>query len=153
MKVTLLLCDHATVADSKLYISGGGWSVTGPVPSPSAVALLLAVPWDQANMPHRIRMWLERQDGERVERVDEFGRTAPIQLDGDFEVGRPPGVLRGTPLDVPIALLIPPLPLQPGARYRWVLAVDDETHDDWNLPFSVRPAPGQGNGPAAIPDF
>ncbi|WP_378101770.1 DUF6941 family protein [Cellulomonas sp. T2.31MG-18] len=153
MRVTLLLCDHATVAEGKLYISGGGWNMTAPVPSPSAVALLVSVPWDQANMRHEIRMWLERQDGERVERVDEFGRTVPIQLDGNFEVGRPPGVLSGTPLDVPIALLIPPLPLQPGGRYRWVLEVDGRTQEDWNLPFSVRPNPEHGTGPAALPGF
>lgn len=29
MKVTMLLADAATVAEGKLYILGGGWSVTG----------------------------------------------------------------------------------------------------------------------------
>ena len=35
----MLLCDAAQVADGKLYILGGGWSMTGPDPVPSAVAL------------------------------------------------------------------------------------------------------------------
>ena len=36
VKLTMLLCDHATVAEGKLYINGAGWSVTGPEPSPSS---------------------------------------------------------------------------------------------------------------------
>ena len=27
---TLFLCDHATVADGKLYIAGAGWSIVSP---------------------------------------------------------------------------------------------------------------------------
>ena len=32
----MLLCDAAQVADGKLYVLGGGWSMTGPDPVPSA---------------------------------------------------------------------------------------------------------------------
>ena len=39
----MLLCDSAQVADGKLYILGGGWSMTGPDPVPSAVALKIDV--------------------------------------------------------------------------------------------------------------
>ena len=34
----MLLCDAAQVSDGKLFILGGGWSMTGPDPVPSAVA-------------------------------------------------------------------------------------------------------------------
>ena len=49
MKATLMLADYATVSDGKLSIVGGGWSVTGPEPVPFGIALLIQVPWDQAN--------------------------------------------------------------------------------------------------------
>lgn len=42
-----------------------------------------------------------------------------------------------------MALNLPPLPLEPGQRYRWVLEVEGETQEDWNLPFSVRQAAEQ----------
>ncbi len=45
VKVTMLLCDAAQVSDGKLYILGGGWSMTGPDPVPSAVALKIDVYW------------------------------------------------------------------------------------------------------------
>ena len=41
MKVTMLLADYAAVADGKLTIVGGGWSVTGPVSPPFAIARAL----------------------------------------------------------------------------------------------------------------
>ncbi|HYT79952.1 MAG TPA: sigma factor [Actinomycetota bacterium] len=31
LKVTMMLADAAEVADGKLFILGGGWSVTGPI--------------------------------------------------------------------------------------------------------------------------
>lgn len=140
MRATLMLCDHATVADGKLYIAGGGWSVAGPAPGPSAIALLLAVPWDQANQPHKFRLWLERQDGEPVTRPNELGQEAPVVFEAGFEVGRPPGITPGTALDVPVAISLPPLPLESGQHYRWVLEVDGERGDEWHLAFYVRPA-------------
>ena len=38
----MILADSAQVADGKLYILGGGWSITGPDPTPSAVAIKMA---------------------------------------------------------------------------------------------------------------
>ena len=32
MKVTMLLADSAQAIEGKLYILGGGWSITGPDP-------------------------------------------------------------------------------------------------------------------------
>ena len=47
VKVTMLLCDAAQVSDGKLFILGGGWSMTGPDPVPSAVALKIDVDWHE----------------------------------------------------------------------------------------------------------
>ena len=72
----------------------------------------------------------------------EAGRQA-IEVRGDFEVGRPPGVPMGASLDVPIAVNLPPLPVAPGNRYEWRLTVDGEAREGWGVAFSTMAAPEQ----------
>ena len=55
----MLLCDAAQVSDGKLYILGGGWSMTGPDPVPSAVALKIDVDWHEAETSHHWELFLE----------------------------------------------------------------------------------------------
>ena len=136
----MMLCDHAQVADGKLYISGGGWSVTGPVPSPSAIAIKIDVPWDRTNDQIHLLLRLLGQDGEPVMQDGPIG-PQPIQLEADFEVGRPPGLPKGTPIDIPLAMNMGPLPLSPGQRYTWELQIDNQTEDDWHLAFTTRAGP------------
>jgi len=45
----MMLADHAQVADGKLFISGGGWSVCGPGPVACGVAVLFHIPWQRTN--------------------------------------------------------------------------------------------------------
>ena len=45
-----MLADAAQAVEGKLYILGGGWSVTGPEPSASAIAAYIQVPWDRTNV-------------------------------------------------------------------------------------------------------
>ncbi len=134
MKATLILADYAVVSDGKLTIVGGGWSQTGPEPGSFGIGLLIQVPWDQANSLHKFSVELLDADGAAV--VFEEGE-APVAFGGDFEVGRPPGLKPGTPLDFPVAVNATPLPLEPG-RYEWRLTIDDEARADWTLPFTVR---------------
>lgn len=141
----MMLCDHAQVADGKLYISGGGWSLIGPAPSPSAIALKIDVPWDRTNKPIQLVLRLLREDGQPVEQPGPVG-TQPIQIQAELEVGRPPGLKQGTPIDVPLAVNIPPLPLSPGERYSWELELDGDHHEDWHLSFTTRPAPPAQSG-------
>ena len=137
MKATLLLADYAVVSDGKLTIVGGGWSQTGPEPAPFGIGLLIQVPWDQANAPHTFSVELLDADGEAVVlEADEEGEQA-VAFGGDFEVGRPPGLKPGTPLDFPVAMNSTPLPLEPG-RYEWRLTIDGESRQDWTLAFTVR---------------
>ena len=143
MRATMLLADHAVVADGKLFISGGGWSVTGPAPTPSAIAIKLDVPWDRANQRLRLRLRLIGQDGEPVTVPGPEG-PAPVQIDGEAEVGRPAGLAHGADIDFPLAFLIGALPLPPGRRYQWVLDIDGETREDWHLTFSTRAAAAEG---------
>ena len=139
MRATLLLADHAVVADGKLYINGGGWSVTGPTPTPSAIAVKLDVPWDRANQKLHLRLRLIGQDGEAVTIAGPQG-PQPVEITGDAEIGRPPGLVHGADIDFPLAFQLGPLPLEPGQRYQWVLDIDGETQQDWHLTFSTRRA-------------
>jgi hypothetical protein len=148
MKATMLLCDAVQAAEGKLYVLGGGWSLTGPGPAPSGLAILIEVPWDQANQRFPVALELLTEDGIPVTEQDPSGSGTPVRVDGQIEVGRPPGMAPGTPLSVPMAVNIGPLPLTPGARYYWQLTIGTETDEDWRLPFSVRDAsPGGGFGP------
>src|SRR5436309_2115207 len=125
MKVTMLLCDAAEVAGGKLYILGGGWSVTGPGPSQMAVAIKIEVPWDQTNRRHRLRLELIDADGNRVSApAEDPEHPSEVQVEGEFEVGRPPGITPGTPMDFPLAIALGILQLPPGQRFTWKLSID-----------------------------
>jgi Family of unknown function (DUF6941) len=137
VKATLLLADYAVVSDGKLTIVGGGWSQTGPEPAPFGIALLIQVPWDQANTLHAFTVQLLDSDGEPVVLETDEAEDQTVAFGGDFEVGRPPGLKPGTPLDFPVAMNSTPLPLEPG-RYEWRLTIDGQSHQDWTLAFTVR---------------
>jgi hypothetical protein len=140
IRATMVLADAATVSGGKLNLLGAGWNVIGPSPAPTAIGLLLEIPWDQANQRHQLRLVLNDADGEPIHAEATDGSQQPIALQAEFEVGRPPGTRPGTPLPVPIAIPLAPLPLAAGRRYVWQLYVNDETHDDWRLSFDTRPA-------------
>jgi Family of unknown function (DUF6941) len=140
VKVTMMLADAAQEVGGKLYILGGGWSVTGPAPTPMAIALKLEVPWDRTNVRHALLLELLDEDGSAVLVQDEKGEQVALQVTGEFEAGRPPGLKPGTPIDSALAVGFGPLPLEPGRRYQWRLSIDGETDEDWTLGFSTRPA-------------
>ncbi len=132
----MLLADYAVVSDGKLTIVGGGWSQTGPEPASFGIALLIQVPWDQANTLHTFAVELLDADGAHVVLETEEEEQA-VAFGGEFEVGRPPGLKPGTPLDFPVAMNSTPLPLEPG-RYEWRLTIDELDRQDWSVPFTVR---------------
>jgi hypothetical protein len=138
MQVTLLLADFAQVSDGKLIVVGGGWSMSGPDPVPFGIAILVRVPWDQANHDHTLRLELLDADGQPV-MVDTDDGEQPVVFfdDIEFQVGRPAGLKPGTPLDFPLAVNSGPLPLEPGL-YEWRLSIDGATDEDWRLTFTVR---------------
>jgi hypothetical protein len=140
MMATMLLADAAQAIDNKLYVLGGGWSITGPDPTPSAIALALKVPWDEANAPHELRIELLDSDGDPV--LAGEPEPQPIVIQSQFEVGRPPGVRPGTPIDLTFAVGIGPMALPPGGRFEWRLTIDGNSEAHWHAAFSTRPAPG-----------
>ena len=119
-----MLCDHAQVADRKLFINGGGISrLHGPgLPPGTSIALLMLVPWELTNAPITIDLQLLTQDGQPVQ--DSEG--APIGIQGRTEVGRPPGIEPGIPMDLPLTFHVGGIGL-PAGRYTWALSVNTDT--------------------------
>lgn len=119
-KLTVLLCDSAQAVGGKLYILGAGWSriflIQGPVIM--ALAVVVAVPWLRANEPLQLRIRLLDESNQPVTLT---GQPGPLEIQGNLEVGRPPGLPRGTPLDVSFAIPLQ-LALEPGI-YVWETAV------------------------------
>jgi hypothetical protein len=140
MKVTIMLADFAQVVNGKLYIMGGGWSLIGPQPSMSAVAVKIEIPWTETNRKHSLKLELLDTEHHSVIVPTPIGES-PVVITGDFEVGRPAGLIPGTPIDVPMAFPIGPLPLKLGERYVWKLSIDGETNANWEVAFSTRTAP------------
>jgi Family of unknown function (DUF6941) len=133
----MMLCDVAHVAYGKLYILGGGWSMIGPDPAPSAIALKIDVGWNEADTTHHWELFLEDADGQPVFVDTPEGQQA-LEIRGEFTVGRPADVPEGSPIDVPLAFGLGPLPLAPGTRYTWRLSIDGESDADWVLGFTTR---------------
>lgn len=138
-RVTMLLADHAEAINGKLYIMGGGWSITGPAPSQSALAIKIEVPWNDTNRRHELKVELLDGDYNPVLVPTPAGNSALV-VTGAFEVGRPPGIIVGSPLDVPFAFNIGPIPLESERRYIWRLSIDGKTDENWQVTFSTRPS-------------
>ena len=129
----MLLCDAAVAdASGKLHMLGVGWSITTSPTAPSAVAILLRIPWDRANQKLPMSLVLVDADGRPVN----LPGAAKIGSESFLEVGRPPGVEHGTPLDAAFQLSVGPLPLPPG-RYQWRLDVAGE---EFAVSFQVQGA-------------
>ena len=144
----MLLADAAQAVGGKLYVLGGGWSVIGPAPAAMAIAMKIDVPWDQATVRHRWVLDLIDEDGHPVrtrptgDPPSEEGRPEegrPVQVSGNFEVGRPATVAEGTPIDLPLAINFGPLLLPAGRRCVWRLSIDGLSDPDWQVAFDVRP--------------
>jgi hypothetical protein len=91
----LILADRAEVVNGKLYMMGGGWSDLQRMPAaedqppPSSylsIAVSVSVGWNETNETHRLTLTIENDDSSQQ----------LAQLEGDIEVGRPPGIPPGS---------------------------------------------------------
>ena len=140
LDVTMILCDHAVADQSgKIHMLGAGWSVTGSPTSPHGIALLIKIPWDRANQKIHFVLQLLDSDGHPVV-IKSPDNVVAIRNEMEVEVGRPPGLPQGSPLDAAVALNIQPLPLGVG-RYEWRLEYDKES---LTASFLVRGTPDSG---------
>ena len=138
MNVVMLLADSAQVADGKLYILGGGWSVTGPGPTPSAVAVKVSVDRHEFDKEHHWELFLEDADGKLLT-IDTPEGPQSIEVRGDFSASEPEGVPLGTPVDVPIAVNFGPIPLATGQRFTWRMVINGEALPGASASFTTRP--------------
>lgn len=131
----LILCQSAAAdsASGTLHMLGAGWSITTSPTTPQAVALLIKVPWDRANQQLHIHVELLDADGATVT-LPGPAAPQPVSAEAELEVGRPPGVAHGSPLDASMALNFPSLPLPPG-RYQWRASIAGTVESE---SFSVR---------------
>jgi hypothetical protein len=136
VEALVLLCDAAQAMAGKLYVLGGGWSQVSKTGFPGgfvmALAIRVAVPWDRANeqIPISIRL-LTDQGAAVTDPADN-----PVEAATELEVGRPPGLKRGTPLDACLAINFNGLPLDEGS-YAWILEADGSVKG--RAPFRVLP--------------
>lgn len=146
MEAQILLCEYANVdAQGRLNIIGGGWTVNATnQPLRFSIAMRMITAWTEANTRHHFRLRLLTQDGATV-----LGpRGNPMfGVEGEFEVGRPPGFVEGEDLVSCVAIDLPPLDFQSG-MYELRLEVGDEVVG--RAPFRVVRQPGRQGGMGGI---
>lgn len=145
MKTTALLCDYAQVSsDGKLFINGANITrLNTPVAEPPlivhfALAVIVEVPWDKTNQPHKLTIELVYDGGDRgPEQVPLPGTEA----DGgtfvaQFNAGRGPDMVPGETTLLPIALPFQAMGLPAPGGYSFKVNVDgaEEAH----VPFQAR---------------
>lgn len=143
MKATLILADSAqNDGTGKVHALGAGWSVTGTPTPPMALIAFIDCPWDQTNTKHKLKIELLDADGHPVSfQHGPLGNPMPaFEIDAEFETGRPPGLPPGTPLREQLVIqLAPGMPLTPGQKYEFRLAINGEPMDSSLATFTIRP--------------
>jgi hypothetical protein len=131
----LILCDAAQAdPNGKIHMLGAGWSRTSSPTAPSAVAVLIKVPWDRANQEIALHLHLLSTEGKPVTVETPSGRQE-LSAEGNIEVGQPAGMEPGSDIDAAFVLNVPALPLTPG-RYQWRLDIEDNVY---TTSFQVEP--------------
>jgi len=90
----LILADAAQVVGAKLYLMGGGWDHLQanrpfPIEQRCAIALALKVAWNETNRKSNIEIEVASED----ENTEES--RSLMKVNGQFELGRPPGIRPG----------------------------------------------------------
>lgn len=143
MNVVMLLCDAAQAVGGKLYILGGGWSAhVVDQPLTMGVAVKVGVPWNLANQRHKLAIVLISEDGKPMPEDN------PFRVEGEFEVGRPPGVTPGTTLNVPFAVNVAGVPLPVGG-YRVELSIDGTKMCEESFVVVANPSSPRPAGPTS----
>jgi hypothetical protein len=99
----LILADSAQVVGNKLYLLGGGWdqiSVNSPFPIDQrmGVAISINVDWNETNQKHSFEIEIISED------KDTEAPKSLMKAGGQFEIGRPPGILPGQSQRLQMAL-------------------------------------------------
>jgi hypothetical protein len=138
LDATLILADAAQVSpDGKLHAIGIGWQhTTSPTTAPAAVAVILHVPWDETNRKIKWTLDLLSADGKPVVLQTGPETYAPIHMENEIEVGRPPGIKQGSSINVPFSVTVGPMPLPADSAFEWALKIGNRK---WSVSFATRP--------------
>jgi hypothetical protein len=136
MRATMVLADYAQVADGKLFISGAGWSSCAPGAAPCSVAVIFHVPWHETDRRTDFSLRLIDSGGRAVVQPGSLDGM-PVQVNGHFEARRLPDMSPGAELNVPMSFNIV-LQLEPSMRYSWVLEIEGQSEDYWQVTFATR---------------
>lgn len=129
---TLLLANHAESLNNLLYVSGGGWTdhnrpvQEGQPPPLSRIAIAISIltAWGETNRRFPLILRIE----------DEDSKTKIIEVEGEMETGRPPGVPEGRDIRTPVAMNLDVTFPHPGG-YRVVVEAGSDRR---TIAFSVR---------------
>jgi hypothetical protein len=90
----LCLANHVEAINGLLYMTGGGWTEHHRPPlqpngqttiSHVGIAVMVRIPWNETNRPHRFQVEIQDLDGSSL-----------MKVEGDLNVGRPPQIVPGT---------------------------------------------------------
>ena len=131
----LILADAAQVVGQKLYLLGGGYDRISlpkepPAPHSMAVAVSFRVPWNETNRKHDFQIEVLDGDGANIAAVN-----------GQLEVGRPPGLSPGQDQRSQVAVNMA-WNVQKLGSYEVVARITDS--EARHFPFYVIAAPGVG---------
>lgn len=123
---TFMLADHAEALNGKLYVTGGSWNIIYardlPYEHPHlSVAATIEVPWTATNETHSFRV--ELFDADRKPAL-------PQKLEGQLEVGRPPGMRPGDYTNVVLVFNVNKLKFEEPGSYSFVMTMDETTLGD-----------------------
>lgn len=142
MHVDAMLCDHAEVADGKLFMNGAAINLLWVGAQPPhvvnfGVAVVVHVPYTETNQPHRIRVRIVDEDGEPVVpwTLEGGPPAGPVEIAGEFNVGRPPVLAPGESQALPFAFQLAALPMPRLGLHSVVLEIDGV--EARRLPFRV----------------
>jgi hypothetical protein len=98
----------------------------------------MAIPYSHDARFFHWEIFLEDADGKPVILNSAEG-LRPVEVMGDIELAENPDGANGVPVDVCLAVNVPPLPLEPDSRFVWRLTVNGEPQPGGILPFATRP--------------
>lgn len=144
---SVMLADHAELANGKLFINGGGWTWRSAAPIPWALSLEVKAPWTEMNRQFTFVLDLVDSDGQPCTAEGPEG-LQPVTVNGGFKLTAGPQQKAGSRLVGLAALVLPPLPLESG-HYEWNLSINGQTREEWKASFAVIDVPGQMPGQMA----
>ena len=128
----LCLANHVEAINGLLYMVGGGWTdhhrppaQPGGQPTIShiGIAVMVRIPWNETNRPHRFLIEIQDLDGGSF-----------MKVEGDLNIGRPPLLPPGTSQHACLAITAESMfPRAGGYVLRGIINGDSQTLRTWEF--------------------